>query len=159
MPGRSGLLARACTSALCDIERPLQQQLDLAAGILEREQARGNHARVVEDQQIAGRDELRQIAHAPIGERAGGAVERQQPARRSLGERLLGYEFFGKFVGEVGAAHGGEFTAMAARDLRSGAGSAGVPGTGGTGGMRRNGRNGRHRLHESLRRTPGARAW
>ena len=114
MPGRSGLLARACTSASAAVERPLEQQLHLAAGFLEREQARGNHARVVEDQQVAGRDELRQIAHLPVGQRAGGAVERQQPARRSLGERLLGNEFFGKFVGEVGAAHGGEFTAMAA---------------------------------------------
>jgi hypothetical protein len=30
---------------------------------------------------------------------------------------LLGNQFFGKFVGEVGAAHGGEFTALAAGSL------------------------------------------
>ena len=117
MAGRSALLARACTSAEWRIERPLEQQLHLAAGFLEREQARGNHLRIVEDQQIAGSHELRQLAHLPVGERAGGAVERQQAARRSLGERLLGNEFFGKFVGEVGAAHGGEFTAHGRRQL------------------------------------------
>jgi len=103
---------------LAALERTLEQQFHLAAGVLDRVQARRDHARVVEHQQVAGVHQPGQVAHAPIGERAAGAIKRQQPARGSLRERLLGDEFFGEFVSEVTAAHGGEFTAMAAR-LRS----------------------------------------
>ena len=70
MPGLQRLAGAGMHQRVDGIERTLQQQLDLAAGILEREQARGNHARVIEDQQVAGRDQLRKVAHAPIGEHA-----------------------------------------------------------------------------------------
>jgi hypothetical protein len=118
---------------LVRIQWPLQKHLHLAAGFLDGEQARGNHARVVEHQEVAWRDELRQIAHLPIGQRPAGAVEGQQATRRSLGERLLGYEFGWEFVGEVGTAHGGEFTAMR-RTVRRYSSVPAPPGTAGTGG-------------------------
>ncbi len=76
-------------------ERPLEQQLDPATGFLGGEQTRRDHARVVEDQQIPGRDELRQLAHLSVRERAARAVECQQPAPRAFGERLLSDEMGG----------------------------------------------------------------
>src|SRR5687768_5701736 len=100
-------------------QRPLEQHFHPAAGILHGVKPRGNHARVVEDQQVAGRQQSRQVADQAIGVSAAGAVEREHAARRSLGERLLGDQGFGKVVMKVGASHGGKCTAMG----RAGSGS------------------------------------
>ena len=70
-------------------EHPLEQHLDAPAGRLAPDDARRQHARVVEDEQVAGAQELRQLGEQPILDGARGAVEHEQTARAPLGERHL----------------------------------------------------------------------
>ena len=60
-PGCGLWLARRCTSARRGAEHALEQQLDAPAGRLAPEHARRQHARVVEDEQVAGAQQLRQV--------------------------------------------------------------------------------------------------
>ena len=65
-PAFKPLLARACTSAVSRRQHPLQQQLDPPAAVLDAVNARRDHARVVEHQQIAGAQQRRQIAKLEV---------------------------------------------------------------------------------------------
>ena len=67
-PGRSSTLpiagdrlARSCTHASSLRLDPLHQQFDPAAGGLVREDSRIDYARIVEDQQVAGTQQIRQV--------------------------------------------------------------------------------------------------
>ncbi|MPN24079.1 hypothetical protein SDC9_171473 [bioreactor metagenome] len=60
-------------------------------------QARGDHAGVVEHQQVAGSEQARQVGEAAVDVRCAGDV--QQAAAGALGRRVLGDQFGGE--GEV----------------------------------------------------------
>ena len=66
----------------------LDQRLDRAAARLDAEQARLDHRRVVDDEQVAGAQQLGQIAKAPVVRRRGAAVEQARGA--ALGRGMLG---------------------------------------------------------------------
>jgi hypothetical protein len=70
-----------------------------------REQPRRNHAAVVEHQQIARPQHLREIAKQPILPLARSAVEREHPRPRALRRRLLRDQFFRKFEMEIRDQH------------------------------------------------------
>ena len=65
----------------------------------------GNDAAVVEDQQVARTQNLRQIAEELSSIRAGGAVKNQHAAGAANRRRGLGDQFFGKVEIEVGYTH------------------------------------------------------
>ena len=69
------------------------------------EEARGQDAGVVENEEIAGLEELREVGEEVVAECSGGAVEDQHTAGAALGGRVLGDEFGGKIVMEVGDEH------------------------------------------------------
>jgi hypothetical protein len=71
----------------CDILQ--QQQLGPATPPQPAEQPRRKHAAAVDDQEITGPQQLRQIAHAPVRQHVRFAIEHQQARRVALGERLL----------------------------------------------------------------------
>src|SRR2546426_957435 len=68
-------------------KRALDQHLDVSAGLLTPEQARLDHLGVVEYQQVAGREQLRQIGEAAT--RDGRRADAEQAASRSLRVRIL----------------------------------------------------------------------
>ncbi len=97
---------------------PLREQdFDVAAGrgrVVLRgeaarggEEARGKHAGVVEDQQVAGLEQRGQVGEVVVGEGAGAAVERHHAAAAAHRGRLLRDEVFGEVVVEVGDEHKG----------------------------------------------------
>jgi hypothetical protein len=66
-----------------------EQQLDGAPGGVLGQHASGDHARVVDDETVARTQELGQIGHAPILQRAAASVDHQQAAAVArLGRRL-----------------------------------------------------------------------
>ncbi|KGD43715.1 hypothetical protein DO70_6589 [Burkholderia pseudomallei] len=71
----------------------LDQHLDLAAACLATEEARLEHLRVVEDEQVARRDARGQLGEAPVDEARGRArvrvVHLEQAARAAFGQRGL----------------------------------------------------------------------
>ena len=71
------------------------------------EEARGQDAGVVEDEEIAGLKELREVGEEVVAECAGGAVEDHHAAGAALGGRVLGDEFYRQVVMEVGDEHWG----------------------------------------------------
>ena len=66
----------------------LEQHLDPAAAVLDAEEARLDHARVVEDEQIPGAHQGGQVGETAVGELPAGDV--QQPAAAALGGGVLG---------------------------------------------------------------------
>ena len=85
-------------------EHALEQQLDLAAGRLRRLEARLDDPRVVQHDEVAGRDESRQIGEREIGER--GAIDVQQPAAGAFGRGHLRDQLARQVVVEVGEPKG-----------------------------------------------------
>ena len=83
----------------------LDEYLDLAASVLATEQARLDHARVVENQQVTRSDQARKLGKAPVVDRTAGAVQMQEPARAPLGQRALRDQFFRKRVVELRGFH------------------------------------------------------
>ena len=86
--------ARRPPEAFPGAARPLahQQQLDRAAGVDAAEEPRRAHPRVVEDEQVAGCQQLRQVGDRAVGDRAVPLRQHQQagaiaPLRRSLGDQ------------------------------------------------------------------------
>ncbi len=83
-----------------------QEQLNAsAAARLTSAQPGRNDPRIVEHQQIIGAQELRQVAHGPVLERAAVAREHHQARSVALGERLLRDERLGQLVVEVRETH------------------------------------------------------
>ena len=83
-------------------EHALDQDFRRAAGLLAPEQARLQHPRVVEHEQIAGAQEFRQIDERPIVEAPPGHVDDEQAAGRTLVQRLLRDQFGRQVVVEIG---------------------------------------------------------
>ena len=69
------------------------------------EEARGQHARIVENQAIARAQERGEFAKMAVFERPRGAVENQHAGSVALGGRLLRDQFLGKLVIEIGELH------------------------------------------------------
>jgi hypothetical protein len=74
----------------------------LAAAI----EARGKDAGIIEDEQIAGLKQVREIAELAVGILAAGSLEVQHAGGIANGGGFLGDEFFGKMEVEVGNQHG-----------------------------------------------------
>ena len=74
------------------------------------QQPRGDHPRVVDDEQIARREEGGKRPDGVVPEAAGGPVEDEQAGRLALGRRGLGDSVGGEVEVEVGDAHGGGAT-------------------------------------------------
>ena len=70
------------------VEHALDQHFDLAAGCLLAEEARLQHPRVVEDQQVAGLEQADDVGEMAIGDAV--AVELQQARSAAVGQRGLG---------------------------------------------------------------------
>ena len=96
-----------------------EQDLDAARGLMTRlrvesctmrEEARWNHAAVVEDKQIAFSEQFgKAMEHSVfIGSRA--AIEHEHARSAPLRGWLLRNQFFGKFVVEIGDQHSGHFS-------------------------------------------------
>ncbi len=68
------------------VDDALEQHLDLAAAFLDAEEARLDHARVVEHQQVAGCEQVRQIGEMPIADAGGRTTcSRRLPVRSAAG--------------------------------------------------------------------------
>ncbi|MNV44906.1 hypothetical protein D3C71_1366840 [compost metagenome] len=104
---RLGRLAGANLRAgLLATEQALDQDLDPAAGGLLPEQTRRDHPRVVEDQQVAGLQQLRQITDMAVIECLRRRRHQQQAAGRTLGQGGLGDQRLGQLVVEIGLLQG-----------------------------------------------------
>jgi len=66
----------------------------------------GKYFRVVEDQKVGGTEEIGEVAELAIVELAVGGRKVEEAGGGAVGERLLGDEFFGEMVVEVGDEHG-----------------------------------------------------
>ncbi len=101
---------------------PLEHDLDLAAAVaLDAMQARRDHSRVVEDQQVAGAQKRRQVDELAIGQRTCGTLQVQQPAAAARGGRMAGDQFVGQVEMEVGAPHQGAHASRGDGPCRPGA--------------------------------------
>ena len=88
------------------VQAPEQQALDLpAARIAMAEQARRDDARIVDDEQIARREEGWQIADDVVSPRASMPVHHEQPRRAARGGRLLRDQVLGQFEIELTQVH------------------------------------------------------
>ncbi len=90
------------------LTRAQQQDLHTTAGHdPATAKPRRNHARVVQDQHVAGVQILADVAKDAVGEAPGGAVHNQQPGSVARRGRLLGDELGWQRVVEVGQPHQG----------------------------------------------------
>ena len=69
-------------------------------------EAGGKDASVVEDDQIAGPQQVGKVAEQAVGLLAAGSLQMQHAGSVAGGERFLGNEFVGKMEVEVGNQHG-----------------------------------------------------
>ncbi len=87
------------------IEHTLHQHLQLAAGGLLAEQARRDHAGVVEHHEIAGAQLLQHIGELAMTQLATRAIELQQTAGATLGQRMAGDQRLGEIEVKIGNTH------------------------------------------------------
>ena len=78
--------------------RPHHQQLDSSARLLLREQARRQHARIVEYDQIALAQMTHEFVEARMIDRLAFAIEHEQTRLVAASQRLLRNQFFRQFV-------------------------------------------------------------
>ena len=87
--------------------RPDQKALGgAAAGQPDADQARREDARVVDDQQIAGAEQRRQVVEGEMRDAPARAIERHEPAAAARGRRLLRDQLVREIEIEVGDVHG-----------------------------------------------------
>ena len=79
----------------------LDQQLQPAAAGLLAEDARLDHARVVEHQQVAGLQQIGQLVEDAVGGRVGIVAAVEQARGTALGGRMLGNQLLGKLEVEI----------------------------------------------------------
>ena len=89
-PCASGTLERA--------GRTHHQQFDAAARFLLREQARGQHASIVEHDQVALAQMADELVEAGMLDSFGFAIEHEQARLVAATQRLLRDQFFGQLV-------------------------------------------------------------
>ena len=82
--------------------RQLTDQQDLRVSrVSSPVQPRGYDARRIEDQQIAGGNQREEIAEVQMSRVTRGAIEDEEPARGSVGQRMLGDLLRGEIVVEI----------------------------------------------------------
>ena len=86
------------------VQHALDQHLELAAGGLFAEQARLDHAGVVEDQQVAGAQQRGQLAEDAVDGRGAGAIEQARGA--AFGGGMLRDQFGRQVEIEIGKREG-----------------------------------------------------
>ena len=86
-------------------QKPFNQDFDLAAGLLLAIQACRNHAGVVEDQQVTGLQQVRQLTELPVLERGVARRHQQQPGIASVGQGRLGDQLRRQIEVEIGFLH------------------------------------------------------
>ena len=91
VPGLGDLLARIWAIACVASTMRSSMHLDLAARFLDAEEARLDHARVVENQQVTGCEQARQVGEAAVAKLAAANV--QQAAAGAFDRRVLGDQF------------------------------------------------------------------
>jgi hypothetical protein len=79
------------------------------------EQARGEHARVIQDEAIAGGQEPGEVAEMAVFPSPFGAAQHQHACACAVRERLLGNEFFGKMIIEFGGVQPSMYRLVDAR--------------------------------------------
>ncbi len=72
------------------VQQPLHQDFEPPAAGLVAEQPGRNYPGIVEHQQIAGTQQIWQVAEQAVAKLAGGAGQGQQPAVAAPGRRMLG---------------------------------------------------------------------
>lgn len=80
------------------------EQLGRPAVLARAPQPGWDDARRVQDNDVGGLDEIGKIREATVSDSTGGAVEYEQAGGGAFGERLLGDQFRGKIVLEIGGA-------------------------------------------------------
>jgi len=75
------------------------------------EQTRGEHARVVDGEEITGAEDRREIRDGRMTDRAGPAVEDEQP-RCAARRRILRDQLVGKLEIEIGNVHAADHWPM-----------------------------------------------
>ena len=100
MPGGGFLLTFMWATTSVRLQHALDQQFQLAAGGLLAEQARLDHPRVVEHQQVAGAQQRGQVAEDAVDRRVAGAVEQARGA--AFGGGVLGHQFGRQVEIEIG---------------------------------------------------------
>ena len=71
--------------------------------------AGGKDARIVEDKEIAGAQEVGKFPELAVNEVAGCGGEMEKTRGGAIGQRLLGDQFFGKIVVKVGNEHRADY--------------------------------------------------
>ena len=89
------------------VNHPLDQQLHCPTGGLGAEQARRDHAGIVQNEQIAGHHEPGQITDPPILPMARRPFQAQQAGGRAIRQGKLGDLFGGKLEVKISGLHGG----------------------------------------------------
>jgi hypothetical protein len=87
------------------VQHTLYKCFDFATGRLVAEQSGWDNLSIVENQEIAGLQQRRQIREAAIGKRAIGCMQTQQTARTALLKRVLSDQLGGQGVAKVPCAH------------------------------------------------------
>ncbi len=87
------------------VEHAFDQHLDLAAAILAPEQARRDHARIVEHQQVTRFDQRGEVGEKPVVEAIPRRVDAEQARRAAILERRLRDQVLGKLVVEIAESH------------------------------------------------------
>ena len=90
---------------MMSIQNTLHQHFDAPATVLVAKETRGNHARVVEHQQIARPQQRGQIGETQIAPGAARAFEGQQPAGGARRCRILRDQIVGKGIMKIGFPH------------------------------------------------------
>ncbi len=85
------------------VQDPLDKHLRPPAGVLPRHQPRLDHPAVVDDEQIVGAEQVRQVDEPAVTYRIAG--ERQQAAGGTRRERTLGDQRLRQVEAKVGATH------------------------------------------------------
>ena len=73
-------------------------------------ETRGQYAGVVQNEEIAGLEEVGEVGEEVVAQGPGCSVEDQHAARSALGRRVLGDEFRGQVEAEVGDKHWFKFS-------------------------------------------------
>src|SRR5690606_14105554 len=101
-----GRLARAYMGQYTvTVQNPLDEHLEFASGVLLAKQARRNDTGIVEHHEIARLQIVEQIGEAAMSELPGLAIQHQQPAGTTFGERVTGNERIWQLKGKSGDVH------------------------------------------------------
>ncbi len=88
------------------VQHALHQHFDFAAARLPAVNARRDHPRIVEHQQIAGIQLLQHVGKDPVRQLPARTVQRQQATTAALRLRIEGDKRFRQLKSKIGDTHG-----------------------------------------------------